>query len=172
VVIMGGAFGFGGVTGNETVAAEANIYADPDAADAVFAAAWPVTAVGLDVTERVDMSQEYLRALARDGGDIGRFIWDVTRFYEKFHRDTGIRNIYVHDASAVAFLVAPQLFTTRSGPIRVITEGVALGETIQKPDARQMPPGDWGDRPSQRICIGVDAERLRQLYRRRIIAMA
>ena len=57
VVIMGGAFGTGGVLGNVTPAAEANMLGDPDAADIVFGAAWPVAIVGLDVTQRTIMSQ-------------------------------------------------------------------------------------------------------------------
>jgi inosine-uridine nucleoside N-ribohydrolase len=170
VVIMGGAFGYNGMLGNVTPAAEANIYDDPTAADAVFAAPWPVTAVGLDVTQRTAMSQDYLRDLARDGGEVGRFIWDITRFYENFYRSIGMPSIFVHDASAVAYLVEPSLFKTRTGPILVATEGLTLGQTIQKPDAIKFPPNAWDGRPSQRICIDVDAERLRQLYRRTIIA--
>src|SRR4051794_21817131 len=41
VVIMGGAFGIGGVLGNVTPAAEANMLGAPDAADLVLGAAWP-----------------------------------------------------------------------------------------------------------------------------------
>jgi inosine-uridine nucleoside N-ribohydrolase len=156
--------------GNVTPAAEANIYDDPAAADAVFAAPWPVTAVGLDVTQVTEMPQDYLRALARDGGEVGRFIWDITRFYENFYRSIGMPGIFVHDASAVAYLAEPSLFKTRTGPIRVVTEGLALGQTIQKPDAIRFPPNGWDGRPSQRICVGVDAVRLRHLYRQTIIA--
>ena len=56
VVVMGGAFGTLGHGGNVTPVAEANVYCDPHAADAVFGAAWPVTVVGLDVTHQVLMS--------------------------------------------------------------------------------------------------------------------
>ena len=43
VIVMGGAFGTNGHTGNVSPVAEANIAGDPDAADAVFTANWPVT---------------------------------------------------------------------------------------------------------------------------------
>jgi purine nucleosidase len=58
VIIMGGAFGINGILGNVSPCAEANISADPDAADQVFAAAWKVTAVGLDVTQKAIMTTE------------------------------------------------------------------------------------------------------------------
>jgi hypothetical protein len=52
----------------------------------------------------------------------------------------------------------------------VVTEGLAFGETIQKPDSRKFPGGAWDNRPSQAICVEVEAEKLRQLFRQTIIA--
>lgn len=172
VIIMGGAFGYFGNLGNISPASEANIHDDPTAADEVFGAKWHVTAVGLDVTHRVEMPTDYIRALAKDAGEVGQFIWDITRFYENFYKKSGMPSIYVHDASAVAYLADPSLFKTRSGAVRVVTEGLAIGQTIQKPDSRHFPAGAWDNRPSQAICIDVDAEKLRELYRRTIIAGA
>ena len=172
VIIMGGAFGYFGNLGNVTPASEANIHDDPTAADEVFGAQWHVTAIGLDVTHRVEMTQDYLRALSQEAGEVGKFIWDITRFYEAFYQKSGMPNIFCHDASAVAYLADPSLFKTRSGAVRVVTEGLAIGQTIQKPDSRRFPPGAWDNRPSQSICVDVDAEKLRQLYRRTIIAGA
>jgi len=168
VIIMGGAFGFNGSLGNVTPCAEANIYGDPDAADAVLGAAWPVTMVGLDVTQRTRMSNAYLKALAEEGGEPGALIWQISRFYEAFHRASGVPEIFVHDSSAVAFLLDPSLFETRSGTIRVVTEGIAAGQTIQKPDGVGFPPNEWDGRPSHRICTHVDSAGLLDLYRRTI----
>lgn len=172
VIAMGGAFGIGGVTGNVTPAAEANMHADARAADRVFGAAWPLVIVGLDVTQRVIMSTDYLARLRDTGGEPGRFVWDVSRHYEVFHRASEkVAGIYVHDASAVAYLLAPQLFRTRSGSVRVLTEGIAAGHTIQKPEGMPAPAPDWDTRPSCTVCVGVDADALLELYRHTLCAV-
>jgi inosine-uridine nucleoside N-ribohydrolase len=69
----------------------------------------------------------------------------------------------VHDSCACIYLVAPELFTTRSGAIRVVAGGIADGQTIQKPDARSFPPGNWDSLPSQLACIDIDAEKVMAL---------
>ena len=76
----------------------------------------------------------------------------------------------MHDSSAVAYLLQPQLFTTRTGSIRVLTEGLGFGQTIQKPDGVSFPPGAWDGRPSHRVCVDVDSEGVRQLYRATLTA--
>ena len=169
VIIMGGAFGYHGFHGNVSPVAEANISGDPHAADEAMGGSWPITVVGLDVTQSTQMTTGYLEALARDGGEIGRFIWDISRFYEAFHHASGVSDMYVNDSSAVAFLLDPTLYTTRRGPIRVITEGLAIGQTIQQPDDTKFPPTAWDGRPSHAVCIDVDAPRMLALYRRTIV---
>ena len=168
VVVMGGAFGANGHTGNVTPVAEANMHGDPLAADEVFAAPWPLTVVGLDVTQQTTMSDAYLRELVEAGGERGRFIWDITRFYVDFHHRSGHPAMFVHDSSAVAYWLDPSQFTTRTGAIRVATEGIAVGQTIQKPDGKHFPPGAWDGRPSHAVCVGVESERFLALYRETI----
>jgi purine nucleosidase len=103
--------------------------------------------VGLDVTQQTLMTTEYLKTLAEKGGEAGRFIWDITRLYEAFHHSAGRAGIYVHDPSAVAYLINPTLFATQSDAIRVVTEGLAIGQTIQKPAGHRFRPGPWDGRP-------------------------
>ncbi|MGJ4859164.1 nucleoside hydrolase [Labrys sp. KB_33_2] len=169
VVVMGGAFGYRGHLGNVTPAAEANIHGDPHAADEMFAAPWPVAVIGLDVTHEVLMPQDYLRRLSEEAGEVGRFIWDITRFYENFYLEKGLAGISVHDASAAIYLVAPELFETRSGPVRVVCEGLAFGQTIQRPAEIGFPPNDWDGRPSHAVCVEVQAQPLLDLYRQTIL---
>jgi purine nucleosidase len=167
VVIMGGAFGTDGVLGNVTPAAEANILGDPHAADMVFGAPWPVAVVGLDVTQRTIMSRDYLVSLRDRGGAAGRFVWDVSRHYEAFHEQSAqLTGIYVHDSSAVAYVLAPHLYTTRNGPVRVLTDGIAVGQTIQKPSTMPVPAPDWDTRPESKVCLDVDVPGMLALYER------
>jgi purine nucleosidase len=170
VVVMGGAFGFHGHSGNVSPVGEANISGDPLAADEVFGADWPVTIVGLDVTQETIMPAETIDRLGRHGGLEGHFIRDIARFYLDFHKDTeGMDAMFVHDSSAVAYLLDPSLFTVRRGPIRVVCDGIAVGQTIQKPDRKKATPPAWQNRPSQTICIGVDSQRLLDLYYKTVV---
>lgn len=165
VIIMGGAFGHHGHTGNLTPFAEANIYGDPHAADEVFQATWPVTVVGLDVTQQSFMSQSYLTELKERSQQYGNFIYDISRYYASFYKDDlGLDGFYVHDSSAVIYAMAPELFTTQAGQIRVVTEGVAMGHTLFKADKRHYPIDGWSNNPKHQICTNVDGEALIALY--------
>ena len=62
-VIMGGSAG----RGNVTPAAEYNIWADPEAAAAVFRAGWTVTMLGLDVTLRTGATAAVLQRMSELG---------------------------------------------------------------------------------------------------------
>jgi purine nucleosidase len=161
VIIMGGAFD---VPGNITPAAEANIHGDPEAADAVMTAAWKVVVVGLDVTMKTVMTRKRLAELTQRNGKHLKLLSDISQFYIDFYgqhvKDEGM---VVHDSCACIYLVAPELFTTRPGAIRVVAGGIADGQTIQKPDARKFPPGNWDDLPSQLACIDIDAEKVMAL---------
>lgn len=165
VVVMGGAFGLRGHGGNVTPVAEANIMADPEAADIVFTAAWPVTIVGLDVTQEAIMRETDLARLRGRGDGAGDLLWQATRHYQQFYdaRD-GIGGIYAHDASAAAILLVPDAFTLRAGPVRVALEGIATGQTIQ--DWRREHAGEtpWNGHPVQQVCVAVDAPRVLALF--------
>ncbi|QDF77105.1 MULTISPECIES: nucleoside hydrolase [Shewanella] len=171
VVVMGGAFGVNGHRGNVTPYAEANIHDDPHAADLVFTARWPVTIIGLDVTQESFFTRQYLDELRDEAGELGQFIWQISRFYLDFYsQKLGLEGCHVHDPSAIAYVIDKSLFSLREGPVRVVTDGPAEGHTLQKFDGRQYPHDDWRDKASQRIGVGVDDKRLLRLYRETLVA--
>ncbi|WP_310384181.1 nucleoside hydrolase [Roseateles sp.] len=169
VIVMGGAFGTQARCGNVTPVAEANIINDPEAADLVFSADWPVVIVGLDVTHETVMTESYLSNLQGRGAGVGvcvgDFLWQATRHYQDFYQSVdGINGVYAHDASAIVYAIEPAAFTLRAGPVRVVTEGIARGQTIQdfrKPSGAVTP---WSGCPAQQVCIAVRPERVLAIF--------
>ena len=162
VVLMGGSASAGG---NVTPVAEANIWGDPHAADIVFAAPWKVTMVGLDVTMRVRLQDDRLSRMAGKDERVGGFLYRISRFYKQFHDSTGVTGgFYVHDPSAVAYAIDPSLFTTERARVRVVTEGIALGQTIAVSGPRAERWEASRGRPEVTVGRDVDGERLLQLF--------
>ena len=156
VVVMGGAFGINDHFGNITPFAEANIYHDPHAADIVFSTDWPVTILGLDVTEESLFSLEFFENLKVTGGVYGELIYNISHRYVGLYSDIlKMNGCYVHDASAIAYLLDDSLFEKRTGPVKVITEGAAEGLTLQKFVKRPYANDQWATLPEQNVCISV-----------------
>lgn len=168
VVIMGGAFE---VPGNVTPAAEANIHGDPEAADIVATATWPVVWIGLDVTMQTVMTRTQLKDIADAAGRRGKLLFDLSQFYIDFYEGLVDDGMVIHDSCACAYVVAPELFTTRSGTVRVVCGGIADGKTIQKPDGRGFGPSDWDNLPSQKIAIGIDDKAVLKLIHDAIVSV-
>lgn len=171
VSVMGGAFGRNGHFGNVTPVAEANIIGDPVAADIVFGAAWPMTIVGLDVTHESVMTDAYMQSLAAEAGTDGAFLWEVSRFYAGFYTRSQqyLDGFAVHDSSAVAAVLHPEFFTYARGPVRVIADGIARGQTILRPEGYYDRARDWDGRPSCNVAVTVDAAAFLRFYRDTII---
>ena len=165
VVVMGGAFGFNGHYGNVSPVAEANIAGDPQAADRVFTSGLRTTIVGLDVTKEANASADFFASLKATAGKAGAFINDIGRFYLDFHENsTGTRSCPVHDSSAVAYLLVPELFSARAVSVRVVTNGIAMGQTTHRELDETYAVPDWDNLPVVSICTGVNADALLKLY--------
>jgi inosine-uridine nucleoside N-ribohydrolase len=131
VVIMGGAFGRKGRTGNIKPNAEANVFYDPEAADLVFAANWPVTVIGLDVTVDCMLPAKSTLGLAESGGDAGHFLWEISRGYEEVYKKfDGVDGCCIHDVAAAAYVTNPSWFKTKEHRIMVKLDGDDLGQTV------------------------------------------
>ena len=81
IVLMGGAVG----EGNRTPAAEFNIWADPEAAQRVFAEGLDTTMVGLDVTHRALITDAHTERM-RSAGRVGKVVAELMDFYARFHK--------------------------------------------------------------------------------------
>ena len=162
VVVMGGAVS---VAGNVTPSAEANVHADPEAAARVFSAGWPLTLVGLDVTERCLTGREFVQALGQAEDPAVRLLGRIFPVYEQYHRrEYGLEGgTYVHDPAAVAYVLDPTLFRTASGRLKVLTEGPHAGRTLLD---------GVGEQASCRVCIDVDAGRLLNDLQARLLGAA
>jgi purine nucleosidase len=127
VVLMGGAIS----GGNATAAAEANIYHDPEAARAVFEAGWPLTMVGLNVTEKTLFTQADLTRLARTRGRQNDFAVGVLSFMVALAGKLGGDGTPMHDPLAVGAVIDRSLITTRDMWVEVETGGeFTRGETV------------------------------------------
>ena len=165
IVIMGGAFGFNGHSGNITSVAEANIWGDPVAADHVIGCGAPLTIVGLDVTEEIVVDEGFFDELKRNSGDAGELIASISPYYLAFHeKQHGKLECPVHDSSAVACLLRPDLFSTKEDAVRVVTGGISRGQTLRGPASAQYRSTGWDDRQPCRICTDVDAGSVLELY--------
>jgi len=100
VTIMGGA---ALAPGNVTPAAEANIWHDPEAAQAVLSAPWETTLVPLDVTMTEVMSEEQLHQLAASPSARARFAASILSHYFDYYSSIfGRRACACHDVLAAA----------------------------------------------------------------------
>jgi purine nucleosidase len=128
VVLMGGAFS----SGNQTQTAEFNAYVDPEAAAIVFEAGWPVTMIGLEVTEMALATEEVFLRIEAVGTPVAKAVSGMLRFYQARQlRETGIAAPHVHDPCAVAQVARPELVECRDAYVEVEQAGrLTSGTTV------------------------------------------
>jgi purine nucleosidase len=128
-VIMGGS----AARGNVTPAAEYNIWADPEAAAAVFRAGWTVTMLGLDVTLRTGANEAVLRRMGELGPLGTRLLLPALEQYRSVREPGGPP---VHDVCAVAWVAEPDLFGLVPARVQVeLTGQFTAGMTVTDFDA-------------------------------------
>lgn len=119
IVLMGG----GVQDSNITPVAEFNIYVDPEAAAAVFAAGIPLRMVTVDVTNRAIMDFPRIASLA-EGGSVSRVVAGLMEFFARANEQAfGIPGAPIHDALTVATVINPSLVETRECNVVVETRG-------------------------------------------------
>ena len=175
VIIMGGSI----TGGNVNAAAEANIYNDPEAAQIVFQAGWPLTMVGLDVGDKTLLSPKYLAQLGQSHGPVNDFIYQVVRYLIDLSAQFGSGGTPMYDPLAVGVAIDATLVKAPPMHVEVETRGeFTRGETVANRHGVVERNALHGDRyiiegvdkvvPNAKVCVEVDADRFLQLFVSRI----
>ena len=175
VVIMGGSIS----GGNVNAAAEANIFGDPEAAQIVFNAGWPITMVGLDVGNRTLVTRAHVARLARTHGPENDFVVGVLNFLEDLSDRFGYSGVQMYDPLAVGTAINPAFVTTQAMRVDVETRGqFTRGETVANrfnTVERNVPHEGrlWIEavdrvEPNARVAVDVRAEDFIQMFLARV----
>lgn len=126
IVSMGGAFT---ALGHRTPWAEFNVYADPHAAEIVFQSGVPIVLMPLDMTFQALFTAEHVERF-RAGGEAGGALFNLFSTFDRsdekrFGRPGGP----IHDATTIAWLIHPGLFTSREAFVGVQVTGLTMGYT-------------------------------------------
>jgi purine nucleosidase len=129
IVLMGGAFSEGG---NITPAAEFNIYVDPEAAAKVLTCGAPITMIPLDCTHQALTKKSRLEKLRAVGTPVSEAFYHLLKFNKIFDEQKyGWEGGPLHDATVIAYLLAPHLFSGRKLNVEVeCASPLTLGMTV------------------------------------------
>jgi purine nucleosidase len=158
-VIMGGSAG----RGNVTPAAEYNMWADPEAAAAVFRAGWTVTQLGLDVTMRTGAGPAVRERMRGLGPLAAELLLPALARYES----TALTELAgerpgppVHDVCAVAWVAQPGLFGLVPAWVQVETAGrLTSGMTVTDFETPAVgAQGRASDGGNARVAMSIDVD--------------
>ena len=110
--------------GNITPVAAFNEYVDPEAADVVLTSGVKLTMVPMDVTHRCLTTPSRLVALRTNSNVCSVAAADMLAFSEAFDiANYGWEGAPLHDPCAIAYLIAPEMFSGRKVNVVVETAG-------------------------------------------------
>ncbi len=161
IVLMTGAW----AEGNITPSAEFNAWSDPESLAMLLDSGRPVTLATLELTGQALVTPDRIAALRAAGG--GRCLDAAARIMGGVppSRRFGHRGHPLHDPCAVAWLLAPHLFTTRAVHVHVECAGVARGRTVVDRWDRS------GQAPNARLLETLDADGFFALLTERLAAL-
>ncbi|HTN63619.1 MAG TPA: nucleoside hydrolase, partial [Devosia sp.] len=116
--------------GYRTPWAEFNIYADPHAAEIVFSSGIAMTLLPLDVTMQALFTGAHIAQMRAEGGAAGAAIANLMTAFDRgdlarFGRPGGP----IHDATTIAWLLQPQLFSGKRASVGVEVSGQTKGHS-------------------------------------------
>lgn len=127
IVSMGGAFT---ALGHRTPWAEFNVLADPHAAEIVYRSGVPIVVMPLDMTFQALFTAEHFKSFGVRGGAAGGALYNLFSTFDRsdmarFGRPGGP----IHDATTIAWLIRPELFTSRKATVGTQVTGLTMGYT-------------------------------------------
>ena len=151
IVMMGGAL----TRGNLGVMSEFNVGVDPEAAKIVFASGVHVAMVGLEVGDAARVMPEDIENI-QNSGKSGDMLVKLLLNYRVHYQEEGFS---MYDPTAVAYLLAPQMFETKDVFVDVECAG-ALTAGCTVVDLA----GYLGEKPNATVCVGVDQKAFRTWF--------
>ena len=147
IVWMGGALRVPGNVdqteeGGQDGSAEWNVYWDPPAAAAVWATGVPVVMCPLDLTNRVRMTDDFIRTLGR------RRRYPFCDLAGQCYALVAHQSYYFWDVLTTAYVGCPEMFTVAEEHVRVVPGGPSQGRTEVDASARSV-----------RVLADVDVDR-------------
>lgn len=165
IVAMGGGFFEGG---NVTPTAEFNIYVDPQAARLVFESDIPITLIPLDCTHQALTTKSRVEKFRAMNNKTGPAVAQLLDFFERFDEQKyGTDGGPLHDPCVIAWLLHPELFTSRDVNVSIECESeLTMGMTVI----------DWW-RVTERkanatVCSGINANGFFDLLTKRLATLA
>jgi len=137
LIWMGGALNVPGnvdkiIEGGQDGSAEWNVYWDPPAAYRVWQTDIPITICPLDITNRVPVTSEFVRTIARNR----RF--PLSDFAGQCYALVTHQDYFFWDVLTTAYLGRPDLFQLRSWETAIIPDGPSMGRTVVQPGGKKI----------------------------------
>ncbi|GAB5356167.1 hypothetical protein AAMO2058_000267900 [Amorphochlora amoebiformis] len=125
---MGGAIGIG----NRSPVAEFNILVDPEAAKIVFESGAKVVMIPLEVTHTALATETVMKKILDMKTPFAKVAVDLLSFFKSTYKKTfGMNDPPVHDPCAIAYVIAPEIFTLKHLVVDVITgDHKCKGQTV------------------------------------------
>jgi purine nucleosidase len=164
IIAMGGGFFEGG---NVTPTAEFNIYVDPQAARLVFESGIPITLIPLDCTHQALTTKARVQKFRDMNNTTGPATAALLDFFERFDEQKyGTDGGPLHDPCVIAWLLHPELFTSRDVNVSIECESeLTMGMTVI----------DWWrvtDRKANAtVCRGINADGFFDLLTERLATL-